>query len=401
MNPTLFRRARLLARVLSAAAALVLLSGCEGHKIVARVRNVAINENDLEDRALRSHITQGVTGLDVGGFTLVLMIKGELTHQLAKQKHADVSNEDVQTFAAFLKRMNPTYINAMNAGNLSEDEFERQEQETLENVGIGTEGAKASDQEIQAKYNELTQAAPGQRPQMMYPELWTLRRLPFGDEATAQRAIEMLNAHSAFPIVAQQLLGAPAMLAQRLTADTVFMARQIQQENPAEYAALSTLTPGQIVSKPIPGQITTQQGQPQSVFWVEQMVKQEKEAKPTLEQARPYINVVIITSTRPQWQQHATQELAAFTAASANAIQINVDRYKSLLGAYIMPQAATYAAPTAGPLVTPTPPAGGGGMAPAPGPGAGSGSAAPAPHSGSTAPAPGSGGAPSSGAGTP
>ncbi len=384
-----YRRARSLVAAFSAVAALVLLPGCQGHKIVARINTVAINENDLVDRALNTHVTQAIPGMDVGGYTLIMMIKEELTHQLADVKHAAVSQEDAESFAEFTKRMDPTFANAILSGNLSDEEFERDRRLSLEQIGIGTEGAKAEDRDIQAKYDDLTKAAPGQKPKLEFPELWTVRMMPFGDEATAERAIDMLKTQP-FPVVAQQLLPITPVQAQQATRDTVVNADNVQMRSPALYTAMSALSPGQVVAQPVPVQLNNPQtNTPQQGYLVAQMVKQVKAEKPTLQQARTYLNVLIITSTRPQWSQHANQALAAFTQASAHSIQINVDRYKPLLSAYILPQAATYVTPGGG-IPSGLPPAAGSATPPP-----GSGSPAPGPGASGTAPAPGAGSAPS------
>jgi hypothetical protein len=384
LNPHFRPQAKALRAFLSLACAFVVLAGCQsGHKVVARVNNQAINENEFFTRTVEEH-TNPYPSLEIGGAVLINLIREQLIHQLAARKNAVPSEEDVQALIAFQKRINPEIVNQINSGAVSEQSLEREVRLSMEQMGIGTEGAKADENDIKTKYEELTKAAPGQKPRLVFPELWTIRVLPFRDPIQAQRGLELLRAKKSFPAVMQEVMNVPAPLAQEAGKETVVAVPQVQQSTPALYTALKSLEPGQFVAQPVSLTMTNPQTQmPQTSYLVAQMVKKEKEAIPTLQQARPVIQQIVITERRREWQQHGDQELAAFTASSAPYIQINIERYKPLLTRYILPQAAIHSAAAAGsPVIAPPP--GASPTPPASGPG---GSAAPAPQT--PIPAPG------------
>ncbi len=349
---------------------------------MARVNKNSIVEDDYVNRALRVHPNpvNTNTSMEIGGMVLVDMIREELTHQLAVQKaHEEVPDEDVRTLAEYQKRVSPDILNQINNGQITEEDLERQIRYSIQQLEIGSEGAKPDENAIKAKYDQLTKAAPGQKPRLVFPEVWTIRVLPFQDKAQAQQALTTIQGGRPFQAVAQAITQSQPLAAQGAGRDTAVLAAQLQTQAPPLYRALAPLNSGQTVTEPISIQVPDPQTRlPRTFYLIAQMVRKEPETVPTLPQVRPLLQQIVISETRPEWVRHANQELAAYTRDSH--IQIYIDRYKSLVENYVLAQAQSHAVPAPGGPVAVAPE----GASPA-------GAAAPAPGAGGIAPAPAGG----------
>jgi parvulin-like peptidyl-prolyl isomerase len=315
----------------AAGCTLLSLVGCQGHKIVARVNSIAINEDEFESRALRvTQIPQGMN-TDAGGLTLVNMIKDSLTDQLAADPkyHGVPGKDEVSRFLDALKKLTPQLVNAIRTGQRSEEETERQVRNSIEQFRIGTDGAVIDDKDLQEVYKD--QISKGQ---FKIPTSYTLRLLLAPTQAAAQQALDDLKKTGDFKKTAQILNLGPQEIATAGT-PTVVIGKQ-----PAPMGdVLDKLKPNELTPAPVPVPLPQQTPglPPQTVYVIAQLISKETERVPSLEELRPITEQVALAKKFPQWKQHADQMLAEFTRRSS--IVINYERYAPLLNAYILPQA--------------------------------------------------------------
>ncbi|MBC7529531.1 MAG: hypothetical protein H7308_18545, partial [Chthonomonadaceae bacterium] len=181
----------------------LILTGCQGEKIVARVGSDPIKESDFYGRSIRMTGESIPKDMDAGGAAMVGMIREKMTDQLAAAKNAVPTEEQVSRYLAYQMRVSSPLKTAIDKGLATEEEIKRGIRYTLEEVGIGTEGAKVADTETRAEYSRLVKEKsfvpdplnPSQemRNETKLPEMWYLRTLTVPDEATGKKVIEGLR----------------------------------------------------------------------------------------------------------------------------------------------------------------------------------------------------------------
>lgn len=310
------------------------LAGCQENKIVARVKDTSITQQALYDRVLR--VTAAAIpqqqGMDAGGATLISMIREAMVAQMAKEKNAIPKEEDVSKFIAYLKRVNPTTTDEINAGRLTDEDLRRSVLLAMEEFGIGTNGAKAEEKELDASYNE-------QKPQLKIGEMYTVKTMRLPTEATAQQAIDELKKTNDFRAVATKVLG---ITGPELINAGREMTVQADRLPPDMKAAFASVAPGQYTPKPIAAQVPNPQTQvAETQYIVAQVVRKTPEYTPSKEEIRPVLEQAVLGKKFPEWQSVKDQQLAEFTkkAIADNEIQIDIKRYQPLLKGFILAQA--------------------------------------------------------------
>ncbi|HEV2473879.1 MAG TPA: peptidylprolyl isomerase [Chthonomonadales bacterium] len=304
------------------------LAGCQSHMVVARILDEPVGDQEFYDRCqLVSSIPQN-SGMTAGAIALIDIVRQRLEDKLAQEKGAVPSEDDVRRVAAWQVLSSPALKSALDKQQLPMSELLRSVRISLEEFGIGTEGAKADDKVVQdtfaAHIKDLT-----------IPEFWTLKTLPVRDEPTAELLLTQLKKTGDF---------SAAALASGLPVQGAGQEQSVPPTSltPVMRSALQNVPAGQFAEKPIEiNAPNTSSGVPQKFYVLVQVVRKTPEHKPTLEEVRPIVEQIALQATHPEWQTHAEQETASFThtALEQNKIQINIPMYKSLVRDYIVPQA--------------------------------------------------------------
>lgn len=341
--------------MLIAAAAAQILTGCHQQKIVAKINQHSITEDEFNARVQRVRAASlQNSNLDAGGITLLNMIKSSIIDQCASDPSVKAmpSDEAVKTYVSQVLRMYPDLANKIKTNELSLEELTDQVKTNLEQVAIGTDGAKIDEKELQATYDDLNS-----RHAADYPALYTIRAITPPTAAQAQTALDAVKKSGDFSS-ASTALQIPAELASQLTRTSVFSGKQLP---PEVVAVLETLKPGEFTPAPItitvPDPNNPQGGAGSQRFMIAQLVAKEPAKTPTLAEVRAQMTEMTLEKKFPQWSQHAAKQVSDFTL-KAN-IEIMVDRYKSLMTNYILPEAKRTAQAASAPDPSMAPPAGG------------------------------------------
>lgn len=355
----------------------VLLTGCEGQKIVARVNTVPITEEQFFKRTVRvtpNELPQNAN-LDAGSVTLINMVVEKITEQYAADKNMLPSKDEVNRTVEYLRKSRPAVRAALKSGRIDQDDIVRVVRTVMLNVAIGTNGAGADKAKLEALYKQRVA-------ELTVPESYIVLMLPVTDEATGNKVLEELKRNPSDFYTAARVAGIPPMVATTAGQETPLPLKNLDAATKAE---LEKIKPGAFCEKPLKITFTSP---PQTVTAVLKMVGKEKEYTPTLDDVKFQLTQEVVTQTQPQWQQFMNQQLAEATKKAD--IQINIERYKYLAD-IIRAQAEQNAQ---GAMPTMTPPTSGGTAAPPSGTpppssgGASSSSGAPPPTGSGSAPAP-------------
>src|SRR6476619_5296122 len=104
----------------AAAIALTALTGCQGRKVVARVNNTPIMEDEYLQRIQYIRQLPQNSTMDAGGYMLVSLIQDTLTDELAKEKKWVPAEESVNQLAETFRRTRPDFEQQIAAKTLTE-----------------------------------------------------------------------------------------------------------------------------------------------------------------------------------------------------------------------------------------------------------------------------------------
>lgn len=344
MNRRMRTRLRFFPVLCAGCLTLILLSGCQGHKVIARVNGDPILEEEYSDRLQRVNATdlsQNTPGLDAGGNVLVTMIQEKLLDQLAAKDHVVPTDEWLRTLESFRKHMDPRVVIELNGGPDNDARYIEGLKQQREMIGIGTDGARVEATDLQTEYNK-------QKSQLVYPEMFMVNWLPAPTQAQAQQAYDALKRTGDFNAAIQALGQSPpagpprtVVIADSPANNQSFLVvssdpRQSPLPLPADFLKeLRSLPVGQSLMKPVTLNLSITQGAPptpRTLYFVVKLLSKQASSPATLAEATPALEMSIITQRLPDWQRHYYQQMADFTHSSS--IQINITRYRPIL-AYI------------------------------------------------------------------
>jgi hypothetical protein len=386
-------KSRFIARLsLTACAALglALLSGCDNQKVIARVKDQAITEKQIAERALRLTATdlQSVGNLDAGGAALLSTIREKLSDIYCSEKGYQPAKEEVDKYVAYVRRRNPPLDAALQEGKIDPADLQREQKFLMQEVAIGTDGAKVTKEELQKEYNDT-------KTLLSVPKFYVIRLLPLPDAAamppgvTADKVLAELKNSGDWRTAAAKL-GMPPQ--QAITSDQKRFLSQAAFDA-ATAAELDKLTPGKFTDKPIKIQFNSDPANPQagqSAMIIGQMDSVIPAYTPTLDEVTFVLTQRILARKFQDFERHKNQVIAEYTS-KAN-IQINSKRYEPLLDVFRLQAQLNAAPPTGTPMIQGGAPQGGAATAPP------SGGTTPAPSGSGTAPVPSSGTSAPSGA---
>jgi len=341
LNRRLRTRLRLSPALCAGLLALLLLPGCQGHKVIARVNGDPVLEEEYNDRLQHvsaADLSQSTPGLDAGGNVLVTMIQEKLLDQLAAKNHVVPSDEWLRTLESFRKRMDPRTAFDLAGGLENETSFLNSLKQQREAIGIGTDGAHVEQADVQQEYNK-------QKSGFVYPEMFTANVLPTPTQAQAQQAYDVLKRTGDFT-AAMQTLGTtqpsgtprPFIIVDSPTNNQAYLVASADPSQsplplPADFlTAMRSLSPGQSLMKSVTLSRPTASGSPaasQTFYFVVKLLSKQPSSPVSLAEATPALELSVLTQRYPNWRQHYLQQLVDFTHSSS--IQINITRYHPLL----------------------------------------------------------------------
>jgi len=325
--------------IAAAAVGFVLLAGCEPHgeTIVAEVNQDTIKESEYNNRVQSVTSIPENLNLDAGGMVMVNMIRSLLTDQLAQKYHAVPSDERVTAAVDYQIRMDPVTNAGIASGKLTKEELRLQKKNEQEAVGIGTNGEKPTEQEYDKAYDEYKN-----KPELNMKASYTVRILQVQDDQSGRKAIAELKKTGDFKGVAEKMLGMPAPDAERESKERTLVAEQLL---PELRQVMDTLKVNEITPEPVAIHIANPQQplNPQVVYAVAQLVGKEPAHVLTKNEARFYLEPIVLQKTHPDWILHFRRELADYTIKSEKHIRIAIPKYAGLAESFVRPIATAEA----------------------------------------------------------
>ena len=353
---------RFIARLLllnGAALGLFCLTGCQNQKVVARVRNQPITEEQVAARAMRltAQDMQQVSSLDAGGAALLSTIRETLSDMYCTEKGYQPSQEEVNKMVTYIQRRNPSLDAAIKAGKTDSEDLRREQKFLMEEVAIGTDGAQVNPDELKKEYEERKKF-------LTVPKVYTMRLLPVPSEAAGTQILPELKKSGDYKAAAAKL-NMPPQRAMMMGQETFLSPDLFEADTIKD---LDALTAGKFTEKPLTLKFKPNPSNPQapqSAVVVGQMVAVTPEYVPTMDEVHFVLKQSILAKKFPQWEQHKNQVVAEYTGKSD--LQINAKRYEPLLEVFRLQSQLNAAPPAGAPMTsggTAVPPTSGGTTAP-------------------------------------
>ena len=313
---------------LSAMVALAALSGCQNHKIIARVNGAAINDEEYDPAVSRVNepelhgLAQLGVQTDAGGAGLAILIKEKLLDALAKEKNAAPSEDSVNRFVQYLTRTNPAVSTAIETGQINKEDLPRLIREQLIQVALGSNNAIVPEEDLKKEF-EANKALYN------YPEIVGLKAVPVPSATEGIQLINQIKATGDFAGAAAKLNPQAAQQAGKTAYITT------DKMPPALKTAIDALKEGQIAPAPI--ELPNQQGGP-STNIVVQLVRRMPKGDAAFADAREAVRQRKLQQTQPQLMQHSQEVINEYNQ-KAN-VEVFIDRYKAVVKAALTPPPA-------------------------------------------------------------
>lgn len=315
-----YRRALL---ALGTAAGFALLSGCQGHKIVAKINGSPIDEAEytayvsrVKANDFQAFTQLGVT-TDAGGVGLVTIIKERLLDKLAAEKGVRPTDEQVNRYADYLKRTNASVAQALSSGQVGKDDLPRLIRDQMILLAIGSDNATVPEDDIKKEFTANKQ-------QYDYPELDGIRAVAVPDEAKGIELINKIKATGDFGTEALQY---------NPQAGIVRFIPGAQLPKPLQDALL-TLKDGQLAPAPISLSNSSQPAAP-ATFIVLQLVQRMPKGEAKLEDAHEAIRQRKLQETHQEILKHSQDVMGDFNKKAQ--VEVFIDKYKDIVKAALTP----------------------------------------------------------------
>lgn len=347
--------------IIPAGMLILALAGCHNEKLAATVGDAKITETEFLDRASRIPGESIPAGMDSGTATMISLLRERMTSQLAKEKNGAPTEEEVKALTDYQVLLDAKYQVAMDKGQLTREDLLRSFRYSLEEFGIGTDGAKIDDKKVQEEYDKFKNqpaaipnpaASSGQTNNpVKRAAVYIVRMLQLPNEMVAKQALEQLQKTGDFRRIARGI-GADAQTVETAGRELFLPKDFIVRQLPALEVALSKLSDGQytpapvVVSSPTPGNPTVMQ----NLYFIGQLVKKEGDITLTPEQAAPGLRLRLMETNHPDWRTHKDQEMAKFTKSllDGNKIDIKIDRLKGVKDTFVRTMAESFSATAPG-----------------------------------------------------
>lgn len=327
--------------------ALAALSGCQNHKKIALVNNIAINDEEYDPAVSRvsdadlQGLSKAGVQTDAGGAGLIILVKEKLLEAIAKEKNVTISDDTVNRYIQFITRTNPSLSSALEAGTINRADLPRLVRDSLIVVAVGSNNANVPEDDVKKEFESNKQ-------QYNYPEIVGLRAVPVPSQTEGIQLINQIKATGDFAGAAAKI-SPQAGIARFVPAD---------QLPPALKTVLDGLKEGQIA--PAPVEIPGQTGGPGANIVV-QLVRRMAKGEATLAEAHEAARQRALQKSQPQLAQHSQEVINEYNQ-KAN-VEVYIDRYKSVVKAALTPPPTPPAGSMGGPGMG-APPSGAPGGAP-------------------------------------
>ena len=321
--PTYIRK-RLLAAV-GLTAVLAPLAGCQNRKIVARINDAPVNDEEYQDAVSRVKATDfqqfaaQQIQTDAGGVGLITSVKDKLLEKLAIEKKALPTNDEVKRYQDYLTRTNPAVSSSLAAGQLTKDQLTKLLRDNMIRINLGSNNATIPEADIQKAFKDNPT-------QYNYPEIVGLRAAPVPTEAEGIQVINQIKQTGDFASAAAKY--APG-------AGTVryIIIDPLPPGFPqALKDALAPLKDGQVVSTPVKIQA---QGAPGSNMLVVQLVKRMPKGEASLADAHEAIRERKLAETQPQLLQHSEEVINNYN--QSQKVEVYIERYADVVKQALKP----------------------------------------------------------------
>jgi hypothetical protein len=306
---------------LGAATGLATLSGCQNHKIVARVNGTPINDDEYQ--TFVSHVrapdftaltAQGVQ-TDAGGAGMASVVKEKLLEKLATEKNALPNDDAVTQYQDYVMHTNPAFPTAIAMGQVTTEELHRIIRDQMILVALGTNNANVPEDEIKKEFD-------AHKDQYNYPEMVGLQVAPVPDQTTGIELINQIRSTGDF--------GKSA--AKYSPQATVVRYIVVNERFPAPLKdALAPLKDNQLAPAPIA--IPNPSGGSANI--VVKLVKRMPKQDVTLAQAHQAVVQRRLQETQPQLLQHSQEVINEYNQKAT--VEVLVDQYKSVVTSALMP----------------------------------------------------------------
>ncbi|NLH98955.1 MAG: hypothetical protein GX446_05615 [Chthonomonadales bacterium] len=349
---------RLALSALASVAFVAAMAGCNKPKVIARVNNETITEEEFYDRLKQVDAAELGQSAQMRGpalageFALQALVTEKVVLQLAAQKGATPKDAEIAAYMAFAKR----FPNALgpSAQNPFRSEAAARRDARLQ-VAIRNLTAKPlniTDAELQDEYNKAKE-------QLVEPRQYKLRLIEVATEAKAKEALAQLAKGISFETVA--LTQSEDPVAKARSGDIGYLP---EPAIPAPLlAAIKSLKPGEYTKQAVRVEAPPPQapGQPRGLahWMVAQLVEIKEPRQIPLEEVKYGIENSVINRRDPGAGQRVSGLLRDFMKTAK--IEVTLKGYEDLPKKLQESAQAPVGAP--GPAVAP-PPGQGGGSAP-------------------------------------
>lgn len=259
--------------VVAALAAGVMLAGCGGPKVIARVNKDKITDEEFYSRMAQVDAAELMGSAQTRGparageYAMRFLIVEKLILQLAAEKGASPTDAQIKEYLAFARR----YPQAAGASPYRTEEMAQRDarlQVAMRN--LMAKPLNISEADIQAEYEKL-------RPQLVEPKQYRLRIIEVSSEEKAKAAAEKLRKGISFETVALTDSDDPSLRAR--SGDTGFLPEAAMPASLRD--VLKRLKPGEYTKDPVKLEAPRVQGQPTGAppHWFLVQVVEIKEAR--------------------------------------------------------------------------------------------------------------------------
>jgi parvulin-like peptidyl-prolyl isomerase len=294
------------------------LSGCGGKKVAVRVNSDSITEEEFLNR------TQDVDAVSLynsvqhrgpataGEYAMVSLIREKLVLQLAAEKKALPTEDQINRFLHFAKKY--TQQNPFT----SEETKRREARIELAMRNLAMQPVKLTEAEIRKQYEDWVRQA------LTEPDRYRLRIMKTKEKA--DKVLESLKKGVPFETLALTESDDPASRQQ--SGDIGFRAQA--ELPPVLFNAIKDLKPGAYTTKPVVVTSNQPGTAPQTGYLLAQLIEKRPGREPTFEEVRPLCEDRALQAKEPMAAQRVANLLREFQQ-KAN-IQINLPRYQDIVG---------------------------------------------------------------------
>jgi parvulin-like peptidyl-prolyl isomerase len=306
----------------------LLLSGCSGKKVAAKVNGDVITEDDFYSRVQQVDAAQLAPALQgqgqphAGAYALLDLINEKIILQYGAQKKVLPTDAEVNNFVAFAKKTpNPqlTWI-AMDPFR-SDAEWTREARLALIMRKLALQPLSISDQDLQKIYVQI-------KKQLTPPDRYRVRVVYLTSMQKADAALASLKKGVAFETVALTQSEDKASAAKNGELPPL-------ADNPSNtyihaiVSAAETLKPGGYTQQALTVPPPPNQKNGKTVYFIVQLIEKMPGLTPSFEEARPILEDAALQQKDPNALERVQQNIREFKDKAD--IQINLKDYQDLL----------------------------------------------------------------------